>query len=250
MARGPRLIVPGIALHIVQRGHNRRDCFQHDSDYLVYLSNLSELAKRTECAVHAYCLMTNHVHLLVTPSSPEGSALLMRNLGQRYVQYFNRRYQRSGTLWEGRYHSCLVDSGPYVIACHRYIERNPVRAGMVASAGDYSWSSHNGNAGRASNKLLTPHPEYVALARNYTLRFTAYENLFALDDEPTFLAAIRDATHGGYALVGERLKASLPEDLRARLERKPPGPRPTPRSEGSDLTLELGFEFGLRPRTS
>jgi putative transposase len=250
MARGPRLIVPGIALHIVQRGHNRRDCFQHDSDYLVYLSNLRELTKRTECALHAYCLMTNHVHLLVTPSSLDGCALLMRNLGQRYVQYFNRRYERSGTLWEGRYHSCLVDSGPYVIACHRYIERNPVRAGMVPTAADYLWSSHNGNAGRVSNKLLTPHSEYMALAIDETSRFIAYECPFAQGDEPAFLAAIRDATHGGYALISERLKAGLPEDVQARLERKPPGPRPKAESEGSDLNVEIALELGLRPRTS
>jgi len=250
MARGPRLIVPGIALHIVQRGHNRRDCFRHDSDYLVYLSNLWELAKRTQCALHAYCLMTNHVHLLLTPSSPGGTALLMRNLGQRYVQYFNRRYERSGTLWEGRYHSCLVDSGTYVIACHRYIERNPVRAGMARSVDDYLWSSHGGNAGYASSKLLTPHPEYMALAADDTSRVIAYQSLFAMDDEPAFLAAIRDATHGGYALVGERLKASLPEALQERLERKAPGPRAKPKSKASDLTLELGLELGLRPRTS
>jgi len=250
MARGPRRVVPGIALHIVQRGHNRRDCFRHDSDYLVYLSNLRELARQTQCALHAYCLMTNHVHLLLTPSTPEGCALLMRNLGQRYVQYFNRRYERSGTLWEGRYHSCLVDSGPYVIACHRYIERNPVRAGMVPSTGGYRWSSHNGNTGRASNTLLTAHPEYLALSADETSRRAAYEGLFGMDDEPAFLAAIRDATHGGFALVGERVKSTLPEHVQARLERKPPGPRPKPSIEANDRSLEIELELGLRPRTS
>ena len=250
MARGPRLIVPGIALHIVQRGHNRRDCFQHDTDYLVYLSNLRELAKRAHCALHAYCLMTNHVHLLLTPSNPEGCALLRRNLGQRYVQYFNRRYQRSGTLWEGRYHSCLVDSAPYVIACHRYIERNPVRAGMVPSAGDYRWSSHNGNTGRVANTLLTAHQEYLALSVDETSRHSAYEGLFATEDEPAFLTAIRDATLGGFALVGERVKGTLPGNLQARLERKPPGPRPKPRIEANGRSLEIEFELGLRPRTS
>lgn len=226
MARGPRLVVPGIALHVIQRGHNREDCFRHDTDYLVYLSNLRELSAQMQCALHAYCLMTNHVHLLLTPTSPQGCALLMRNLGQRYVQYFNRRYRRSGTLWEGRYHSCLVDSGKYVIACHRYIERNPVRAGMVPSPGDYRWSSHKGNTGRRSSTLLTAHPEYLALSADETSRHAAYEGLFGMDDEPAFLAAIRDATHGGFALVGERVKSMLPENLQARLERKPPGPCP------------------------
>ena len=241
--------MPGIALHVIQRGHNREDCFRHDSDYLVYLSNLRDLSAQMQCALHAYCLMTNHVHLLLPPN-PLGCALLMRNLGQRYVQYFNRRYARSGTLWEGRYHSCLVDSAPYVIACHRYIERNPVRAGMVPSAGDYRWSSHNGNIGRVSNTLLTAHPEYLALSADETSRRTAYEGLFAADDEPAFLAAIRDATHGGFGLVSERLKSTLPENVQARLERKPPGPRPKDSIAPNDRSLALEFELGLRPRTS
>jgi putative transposase len=250
MPRGSRLIVPGVALHVVQRGHNRQDCFQHDTDYLVYLSNLRELSGEMQCALHAYCLMTNHIHLLLTPSSPHACAMLMRNLGQRYVQYFNRRYQRSGTLWEGRYHSCLVDSGSYVIACHRYIERNPVRAGMVQSAGDYRWSSHGVNTGRASSKALTPHPEYSALAVDDTSRHVAYQGLFAREDEPAFLAAIRDSTNGGYALVGEKLKVRLRESLHGRLERKPPGPRPKPKTEADDGFAEIELEFGLRPRTS
>ena len=239
--------MPGIALHVVQRGHNRRDCFQHDTDYLVYLSNLRQLLTRTRCALHAYCLMTNHVHLLLTPTSPQGCALLMRNLGQRYVQYFNRRYEQSGTLWEGRYHSCLVDSACYVIACHRYIERNPVRAGMVASAQDYRWSSHTGNVGRISNELLAAHPEYLALAADDKSRHAAYSGLFDRDDEPTFLAAIRDATKGGFALVGERLKARLPDNLRRRLERKPPGP--APKAPAGHRTDQTELELGLRPRT-
>src|SRR5918996_317541 len=155
MARGPRLIVPQIAVHIVQRGHNRRDCFHHDTDYLVYLGNLRDLAAKTGCALHAYCLMTNHVHLLLTPSTDSSCALLMRNLGQRYVQYFNRRYDRRGTLWEGRYKSSLVDTAKYVIGCSRHVERNPVRAKMVPSPWAYAWSSYSGNAGRALNKILT-----------------------------------------------------------------------------------------------
>src|SRR5262245_55096917 len=159
MPRGPRVIIPQIALHVVQRGHDRRSCFQKDTDYLVYLSCLRELLATTSCALHAYCLMTNHVHLLLTPPTSSACASLMRNVGQRYVQYFNRCYQRSGTLWEGRFRSCLVDSAQYVIACHRYIELNPVRAGMVTAPTAYRWSSYNGNSGLAPNRLLTPHPE-------------------------------------------------------------------------------------------
>ena len=248
MPRGPRIVVPGIAMHLVQRGHDRRDCFEHDTDYLVYLSNLRELAVRTECAVHAYCLMTNHVHLLITPSRHDGCARLMRNLGQRYVQYFNRRYKHTGTLWEGRFHSCLVESAQYVVACHRYVERNPVRAGMVRSACDYPWSSHNGNAGRVHNNLLSPHPEYEALGLTAESRHAAYEALCAFADEPGFLASIRDATNGGFALVSERFKSKLPVDMQRRLQRKPPGPPPA-RSVEPDRMTNLELELGLRPRT-
>jgi putative transposase len=249
MPRGPRLIVPGIALHVVQRGHDRRDCFRQDTDYLVYLANLRDLSVRMQCALHAYCLMTNHIHLLLTPSTSEGCARLMRNLGQRYVQYFNRRYGRTGTLWEGRYHSCLVDSASYVIACHRYIERNPVRAGMVPSPGAYPWSSHDGNTGRVTNSLLTAHPEYLALATNETLRHAAYLGLFDAADDPAFLMAIRDATNGGFALVGEDLKARLPAELLPRLERKPPGPPPQTKREPANCGAQIEFDLGLRPRT-
>ena len=224
MPRGPRLIVPEVAVHIVQRGHDRHDCFRHDTDYLVYLSN----------------------HLLVTPETEHACAQMMRNLGQRYVQYFNRRYERSGTLWEGRFKSCLVDTAQYVIACYRYVERNPIRAGMVASASAYPWSSYNGNAGRLVNQLLAPHPEYVALALEEAARHRAYEELLTANDDPTFLAAIRDATNGGFALVGERVKSALPADLQRRLERKPPGPMG--KASEAEWRRNLELELGLRPR--
>lgn len=249
MPRGPRLIVPGVALHVVQRGHDRRHCFRHDTDYLVYLANLRDLSKRTECALHAYCLMTNHVHLLLTPRNLQSCARLMRNLGQRYVQYFNRRYKRSGTLWEGRYHSSLVDSAPYVVATYRYVERNPVRAGMVTSVCAYRWSSHNGNAGHTSNKMLTPHPEYLALGAEEGSRHSAYQGLFAAADDPAFLAAIRDATNGGFALIGDELKARLPADVLRRLQRKPPGPPPKPRTQSQDSHDQIELELGLHPGT-
>jgi len=250
MPRGPRVVVPQVALHIVQRGHDRRDCFQHDTDYLVYLASLRDLLAKTGCALHAYCLMTNHVHLLVTPPTLTACASLMRNAGQRYVQYFNNRYSRSGTLWEGRFRSCLVDSAQYVVACHRYIELNPLRAGIVASPSTYRWSSHNGNSGLAPNELLTPHPEYLALAIDESARHAAYRNLFAAGDDPAFLTAVREATNGGYALVGEQLKSTLPAATRLRLERRPPGPAARQASETDTALNQLEFELGLRPRTS
>jgi putative transposase len=245
MPRGPRLIVPEVAVHIVQRGHDRRDCFRHDTDYLVYLANLKELSGETGCSVHAYCLMTNHIHLLVTPGSADSCARLMRNLGQRYVQYFNRRHERSGTLWEGRYWSCLVDSAAYVTGCYRYIERNPVRAGMVEAAGVYRWSSYSGNAGIAANHLLSPHAEYLALSDREESRQVAYRALLSEEDDPVFLAAIREATNGGFGVIGEALKARLPAAAQARVERKPAGRKPIARPEEGLAQIEL--ELGLRP---
>ena len=128
MARRPRVLLPGIPLHIMQRGNNRSACFYSDEDYIFYIDTLAVLAQLYGCKIHALCLMTNHVHLLLTPTCCAGAGLLMQGLGQRYVQYVNRTYQRTGTLWEGRFRSCLVQQENYVLACHRYIEMNPVRA--------------------------------------------------------------------------------------------------------------------------
>lgn len=139
MARHPRAALPGVALHVIQRGNNRSACFRADGDYLTYLAHLRYLAGKYGCDVHAYCLMTNHVHLLLTPSDTAGCGLLMRDLGRSYVPYFNRRYGRTGTLWQGRFRSCLVESARYVLACHCYIELNPVRAGMVSDARAFPW---------------------------------------------------------------------------------------------------------------
>ena len=246
MPRQPRLVFPEVALHVRQRGHDGDPCFREERDYLVYLSSLRDLLIRTRCRLHAYCLMTNHVHLLLTPPAETACALLMRSLGQRYVQYFNRRYERSGTLWEGRFRSCLVESAAYVLACYRYIERNPVKANMVPAVSDYSWSSYAGNAGHVVNSLLTPHPEYLALGGgDEQSRCIAYRELVGQPDDPEFVAMVRDATSGGFALVGEALKSRLPPELLRRMDRKPPGPAPKHDAGQPDLLEELG----LRPRT-
>jgi putative transposase len=209
MARPERLVIPGVAMHVRHRGVNREDCFREDVDRLVYLSCLKELAATTGCAIHAYCLMTNHVHLLLTPGDLRSCASLMRELGQRYVPYFNRRYARTGTLWEGRFRSCLVDSPRYVLGCYRYIERNPVEARMVATPISYRWSSYAGNAGLADDQLLTPHVEYTALAAAPHVRQSAYRGLFDSPIEAELVKALRQATMGGYALIGDDLKARL-----------------------------------------
>lgn len=208
---------------------------------MVYLALLRDCLKKSGCALHAYCLMTNHVHLLLTPPDAKACAKLTRNLGQRYVQYFNSRYERSGTLWEGRPHSCLVDSARYVLATYRYIELNPVRAGMVATPAMYEWSSHEANVGRVDDPAISPHAEYAALSSEPHTRRAAYEQLFQIRDDPQFLAEIREATNGGYPLLGEALKASLAVP-KERLERRRPGPAPREEQvSGDGLTADLPF---------
>jgi len=232
--RQPRLVLPNVALHVIQRGHNRETCFRHESDYLVYLTLLHDLSSKVGCALHAYCLMTNHVHLLLTPVDENACATLMRNLGQQYVQYFNRHYERSGTLWEGRFRSCLVDSTAYVLACHRYIELNPVRAGMVAAPPDYRWSSHSANTGRDENIWLSPHPEYLALSHDKASRYSVYRQLFAQADASSFLAAIREATNGGFPMIGEDLKTRV-DAMGRPLARGKPGRSPTVTEPSTDI---------------
>jgi len=211
-------VVPGVALHVHHRGNNRQDCFYQDNDRLVYLSILRDLSHLRGCALHAYCLMTNHIHVLLTPADETGCSLMMRDLARRYSSYFNARYSRTGQLWEGRFRSCLVDSARYVLGCYRYIERNPVRAHMVAAPAVYPWSSYAGNAGMREDPLLTPHAEYLAVARG------AYTQMVSTDDGET-VKALREATEAGFALVGDELRARL-ESNGARLGRDRPGPRP------------------------
>ena len=231
MARHPRLIVPGVALHVHHRGNNRQDCFYQDNDRLVYLSILRDLSRLRGCALHAYCLMTNHIHVLLTPMDETGCSLMMRDLARRYSSYFNGRYSRTGQLWEGRFRSCLVDSARYVLGCYRYIELNPVRAHMVSSPGDYPWSSYAGNVGARDDALLTPHAEYLTVTRS------AYQQLVGSDDAQT-VKAIREATEAGFPLVGNELKAQL-ESKGARLDRDRPGPRPEAPHDGASEQLDL-----------
>ncbi len=160
MPRRPRIVIPQMPLHVIQRGNNRQACFFADEDYRRYLDWLREYAGELGCDIHAYVLTTNHVHLLLTPREADSVGRLMKRLGQRYVQYVNRVYQRSGTLWEGRFKSCLTQEEQYVLGCYRYIELNPVRAGMVEHPADYPWTSYRINAQNEKSELVTPHPLY------------------------------------------------------------------------------------------
>lgn len=225
MPRSLRLVLPGVAVHVIQRGNNRAACFRSDSDYLVYLAHLRQLSEKYDCAIHAYCLMTNHVHLLLTPQAADACTGLMRDLGQRYVQYFNREHDRTGTLWEGRFRSCIAESARYVVACHRYIELNPVRAGLVEQPSGYPWSSYAVNSGARSDPLLSSHPDVEALANDAASRCAAYRRLFAEGLDPVLIQNIRDATNAGYPLASDTFKANVLEPLGWKMEPGKPGPR-------------------------
>lgn len=191
MARQPRLDLPFVAQHIVQRGNNRLPCFLDDGDRYRYLQLLLESLTHTGCHLHAYVLMDNHVHLLVTPPASGAIAQLMQKLGRQYVGQFNARHRRTGTLWEGRYKSCLVDSERYVLQCYRYIDLNPVRAKMTDDPTTFPWSSAAAHAGLRHDALLTDHPTYMSLGTNSAERGTSYTALVrgALCDDD--LLAIR-----------------------------------------------------------
>jgi putative transposase len=241
MPRTSRLVLPGVALHVIQRGNNRQECFRRDSDYLLYLLHLHELAAKHGCAVHAYCMMTNHVHLLLTPSTEGALSTLMQNLGQRYVQYINRTYGRSGTLWEGRYRSCIAESAHYVLACYRYIELNPVRAGMVHQPSKYPWSSYRANADGVNDRLLSAHAEYLGLGQNHDARLRAYRGLFQEVLEPSLLERIRDATNGGYPLGSESFTSALKFEKGCKLVPGRPGRRANKEKSGGAQSPEIGL---------
>jgi putative transposase len=230
MPRHPRPDFPGIAQHVVQRGNDRLPCFFEEADYRRYLTHLREAALDHDCAIHAYVLMTNHVHLLLTPRASGNVSRMMQSLGRRYVGYINSTYGRTGTLWEGRYKACLVDSQQYVLTCHRYIELNPVRAAMVASPEAYRWSSYHYNAHGHSDPLLTPHPEYRALARDTADREAAYRDLFyhAISDDR--LAEIRAYLQQQRVLGSPRFQAHIEAMLGRRAAIQPRG-RPRKREK-------------------
>ena len=204
MPRTARFVIPDLTVHVVQRGHDRHDCFFDEWDYLAYLDYLHAFATRFGCSIHAYCLMTNHVHLLLTPKTADGCSLLMKHLGQHYVQRVNARLKRVGTLWQGRFFSCPVPTASYVLACYRYIELNPVEAGMVKLPRDYRWSSFELNARGTPDGFLSPHPAYVGLASDPNARAGAYVALFDTPLEQQLVDEIRKATRGGYVMGAVR----------------------------------------------
>jgi len=211
MSRHPRFVLPGQPQHVIVRGNNRDVIFASDDDYRFYLDKLAAACARFDCELHAYVLMTNHVHLLITPQSKDGIGKVMQSAGRYYVQYFNHQYKRTGTLWEGRYKATLLDSDSYLFICSRYIELNPVRAGMVDDASEYPWSSYACNALGKVNALIKPHELYLALGSSRSERCTAYKGLFASHIEEGKLEAIREATNKSWVLGPSRFKERIEE---------------------------------------
>jgi len=193
MPRKPRFNLPGVPQHVIQRGNNRAPCFFDGADYFRYLENLHEAAIKNSAAIHAYVLMTNHVHILVTPGTEFSITHMMQDLGRKYVRYINDSYKRTGTLWEGRYKASLVDSEAYLLTCMRYIEMNPVRAGMVDSPGKYRWSSYCHNALGRSDRLINNHPVYESLGVTTADKHVAYQDLFRNHLEEKQIHEIRSA---------------------------------------------------------
>ena len=200
MARNPRFNIAGIPQHVVQRGNNRQPCFLDERDYRRYLDHLGNACGRSGCSVHAYVLMPNHVHLLVSADEAGGQSRMMQSLGRRYVRYFNDRHGRSGTLWEGRFKASLVDSDAYLLTCMRYIELNPVRAGLCSCPGDYPWSSYRSNAHGNADPLVAHHSLYRSLAVSPGDRLRAYRDLFRSEIDARDLGDIRQAIRQQLAL--------------------------------------------------
>ncbi len=202
MARLPRLTAPGLAHHLIQRGNNRQAIFFDEVDCLRYLGDLSQLAAAHALAIHAYVLMPNHVHLVATPPDREAMSRLMQALGRRYVRWFNARHRRTGTLWEGRYRSTVVDTDRYLLACMRYVELNPVRAGLVDDPSAYRWSSHRHQLGQFADPLITEHALYWALGNTPFERQQAYRRLFDQIPLEGEIDEIRQTTQRGWVLGG------------------------------------------------
>ena len=240
MPRRPRTHLDAMPLHIVQRGHNRDACFFFDDDYHAYLHWLDEALRSTGCQLHAYALMTNHVHLLITPEKAEAVPKLLISLGRRYVQYINKTYRRTGTLWDSRYKSSLVQAETYLLSCMRYIELNPVRAAMVADPAHYRWSSYRGNGLGQPDPLLTPHSAYLEISRSDGERHAAYRERFRakLDDEA--IADIRLALSQSLPLGNSRFHTAIAQAIGERREARPHGrQRSTGKETGQSTQLQL-----------
>lgn len=231
MARLPRLVVPHQAHHVIQRGNDRQPIFRDDEDCRIFLTWLREASKQFRVALHAYVLMPNHIHLLVSPADEAGLGKMMQWLGRYYVPYFNHKYQRVGTLWQGRYRATVIDSERYFMICSRYIELNPVRAGLVPDPANYSWSSYLHHVGACHDPYITDHALYWGLANTPFGRELAYKAMVEEGLAGADIQALQDATDKGWVLGSEQFKEGLMQQLQRRVQ---PGKRGRPRKVESE----------------
>lgn len=197
MARLPRIVIPNQPLHIMHRGNNKQNIFESEEDMTRIKEDIESALLKSGCSLHAYVIMTNHLHLLITPHDEKQLAVFMQSMANKYVRYFNAKHQRTGTIWEGRFKSCLVDSEHYLFALYKYIEMNPVKAGMVNSVEDYLWSSYHHNALGLTDPLITEHEQYQSLSSSYLERTSRYKSLFDALDIDKQQQKITDATMKG-----------------------------------------------------
>jgi putative transposase len=230
MARLPRYVLVGQLQHVIVRGNNREPIFYAEEDCRFYLETLKKACTKHQCDVHAYVLMTNHVHLLITPNKSDGLSKVIQMLGRYYVQYFNYTYQRTGTLWEGRYKATLIDSENYALGCYRYIELNPVRAGMVDHPSEYPWSSYASNALGKTNELVVEHALYKRLGQNSQRRCEAYRALFDVAVPQKAIEEIREATNKSWVLGSDFFKKMIEDKINRPMN---------PRSKGGDRKSKL-----------
>jgi len=226
MPRRARIVMPHVPVHLIQRGHNRRPCFFEECDFEYYLHWLEYFSAKFECEIHCYVLMNNHVHIATTPHEHDSLAHLMKNLNQRYVAYMNKSHDRTGTMWEGRFRSCLILDHDYFLTCMRYIELNPVRAGMVGHPREYPWSSYRANAEGSENSCITAHSHYLSLGTNDLERQLAYRELVARPTDDFSTDLLRRATNANHVVGDSSTMEELDTSLAHRL---PPGQRGRPR---------------------
>lgn len=249
MPRKRRFFLPGVPVHVVQRGNNRQPVFLDDSDHRVYLEWLAYAAGEHGCSIHAYVVMTNHVHVLMTPCDGNALSAALQEIGRRFVPYVNHRYGRSGTLWEGRFRASLVQEERYLLACYRYIELNPVRAQMVDKPDAYPWSSYRANALGERDPLvsLSPHSLYLALGANPQDRQAAYRDLFATQVDAELLRNVRSCLQTGTPLGNDRFRAQVGQALGLRVGYSARGRPRKPVTKGLadadqiDLDLDKGI---------
>jgi putative transposase len=226
MARLGRYFIPGQPLHVIQRGNDRRSIFFAPDDYARYREWLHVASVANGCAIHAYVLMSNHVHMLVTPSNEDSLPKTMQSLGRRYVRHINWAYGRSGTMWEGRYRAAMIDPDTCLLACMRYIELNPVRAKLVKEPREYQWSSYRANVFGEYDALVREHERYRDLGVDAAQRRAAYQTLFDEPMDEEFIATLRAATNGGWPFGGDEFKQLIAQSLGRRVAPLPRGRPP------------------------